>query len=322
MARQARKKLEGFPPASLKKRVTRGTILKIQRFSLQDGPGIRTTVFLKGCALRCKWCSNPESQSGHPEVMYDRVRCIGDCKECLPVCEFISKTDQGSTIQIDRSRCTNCGRCAKVCPTKALHIVGESLSAEEVVLQVERDTCFYRNSGGGVTLSGGEPLFQHEFARDLLRACKERGIHTVLDTSGFAEWTLLEETAEFVDLFLYDLKCMDDTRHREFTGASNRVILENAMRLSRRNSPMIIRIPIIPGMNDGEKDMEQAARFIRGLNSVVGVDLLPYHRLGASKYPSLGRRYALEHVGLTNKEHMARVRNSLRSLGIDASVIV
>ncbi len=165
-------------------------------------------------------------------------------------------------------------------------------------------------------------MFQHEFAMDLLRACKERGIHTVLGTSGFTEWTLLEETTEFVDLFLYGLKCMDDTRHREFTGAGNSVILENTMRLSGRNSPMIIRIPIIPGMNDEEKDMEQSARFISGLNSVLGVDLLPYHRLGALKYPSLGRRYPFEHVGRTNKEHIARIRNSLRCLGIDASVMV
>ena len=255
--------------------------------------------------------------------MFDRIRCIRDCRECLPVCQFISRdTDNRPTIEIDRNRCTNCGECVKVCPTKALHTAGESLSVEDVIFQVERDTCFYRNSGGGITLSGGEPLLQHEFARDLFRTCKERGIHTVLDTSGFAEWTLLEEVAEFVDLILYDLKCIDDTMHREFTGASNRLILENVMRLSRRNVPMIIRIPIIPGMNDKEKEIGQAARFIRGLDSVLGVDLLLYHRLGASKYPALGREYSIEHVGPASKDHMDRIRSSLKCLGIDASVVV
>jgi len=255
--------------------------------------------------------------------MYDRIRCIRDCEECLPVCEFISKkTSSGPTIEIDRSRCTNCGRCVRACPTKALHLAGESVSVEEVMLQVERDTCFYKNSGGGITLSGGEPLFQHKFARDLLRRSKERGIHTVLDTSGFAEWTLLEEVVEFADLILYDLKCVDDTMHRELTGASNKLILENAMRLSRRNIPMIIRIPIIPGMNDEEKEIGRAARFIRGLDSVPGVELLPYHRLGASKYPALGRKYSIEHVAHASKGHVDRIRSSLKCLGIDASVVV
>jgi pyruvate formate lyase activating enzyme len=307
----------------LDEKVTRGTILKIQRFSLQDGPGIRTTVFLKGCPLRCTWCSNPESQRAHPELMYDRIRCIRDCKACLPVCEFISKkTTGGPGIEIDRSRCTNCGRCANVCPSKALYSSGESMSAEEVLLRVERDACFYRNSCGGVTLSGGEPLFQHEFAGDLLRRCKERGIHTVLDTSGFAEWTLLKEVAELADLILYDLKCADDTMHRELTGVSNGLILDNAMKLSRQSVPMIIRIPVIPGMNDDEKEIEDAARFIRGLKSVLGIDLLPYHRLGAPKYRALGRKNPVEHVGPADKDLMNKVRSLLKRLGLDASVVV
>lgn len=217
--------------------MTKGIILKIQRFSVQDGPGIRTTVFLKGCPLRCNWCSNPESQSPHPELMYNSIKCINSCEECLKVCGYISRLSGKKEIEIDRNRCTNCGKCTKVCCTNALTLVGESISVEELMVQIEKDASFYKNSGGGVTLSGGEPLFQYDFLKEILRTCQQRGIHTVLDTSGYSRWSVLDEITQFTDLILFDIKCMNIRIHRDFIGTGNRLIFKKCFEIERERCP-------------------------------------------------------------------------------------
>lgn len=298
-----------------------GNIVKIQRFSIQDGPGIRTTVFLKGCRLRCRWCSNPESQNPYPELMYNSLKCVKNCQECLHVCQYIRKSKGNETIEIDRSRCTNCGKCAEVCYAKALSMVGESISTEKLIREVVRDVHFYQNSGGGITLSGGEPLYQFDFVSEILRGCKEKDLHIAVDTSGYSKWEKLREIAKYADLLLYDIKCMNNMVHKEFTGVGNKLILDNALKLSKENIPMIIRVPVIPGINNTKKEIEQLVRFVTSLNSVLRVELLPYHRLGVAKYKALGREYLMIDLTPPNKDCIDEISSLLKSTGIDTTII-
>jgi len=203
----------------------RGTIFDIKKYAIHDGPGIRTTVFFKGCPLRCRWCHNPEGQSSKPEMFVRPSRCLKECSECLSVCEreAISRTEISPVI--DRERCNSCGKCAEVCPAEAIEVVGRQMSVQEVMAEVEKDMIFHDESGGGVTFSGGEPLLQPVFLSTLLEKSKEKDIHTTVDTSGYASFEIMEEIAKNVDLFLYDLKIMDEKKHKEYTGKSNKVIL-------------------------------------------------------------------------------------------------
>lgn len=253
--------------------------------------------------------------------MYNSLKCIKNCEECLYICEYITKSKDKEKIEIDRIRCTNCGKCTEVCPTKALTMVGESISIEELMQEIERDIPFYMNSGGGVTLSGGEPLYEYEFVKEILRTCKEIGIHTVLDTSGYSKWDILREIANFTDLILYDIKSMNNRIHKTFTGVENELILENVLNLSKENIPMIIRIPIIPGINDTEKEIEQLAGYVNRLNSVLRVELLPYHRLGVLKYKALGRDYLMEGLLPPGRGYIEEVCSLLKSFGVDAVIM-
>jgi len=288
--------------------MTKGIIFDIKQFSIHDGPGIRTTVFLKGCPLSCWWCHNPEGQAMKPELILRPERCIG-CGACLEVCEhgaiLLRSGQNGERIVTDRERCTACGDCVQVCYAEARELVGREVTVAEVMDAIERDTAFYDQSGGGVTFSGGEPLAQPDFLRELLRACKNRGLHTTLDTCGFAPWEALDSVRQYVDLFLYDLKLMDDARHQKFTGVSNERILENLQRLSREGHRMlrqgsaqvlrqgsaqvVLRVPIIPGINDDEENLQAIGAFAADLPHLKRVDLLPYHRIGRDKYRRLGK---------------------------------
>jgi pyruvate formate lyase activating enzyme len=284
-------------------RAVTGRIYDIQGFSVHDGPGIRTTVFLKGCPLRCLWCHSPESQQFQRELSWMEMRCIGvdQCGLCIEECPKggisagPSVTSPGRDtetrlVTFDRSMCDNCGSCGEVCAAKAVYLCGTDYTVEEVVERVLKDVAFYDRSGGGVTLSGGEPLSQPEFAVALLEAFKKAGLRTAVDTTGHVRWEVVEQALMFTDLFLYDLKHMDPETHKQLTGVSNGRILENAKRIAGRGGKIQVRIPIIPGMNDSAENVEAAGRFCVELGEAVTVvQLLPYHRLGSAKYKRLQR---------------------------------
>jgi pyruvate formate lyase activating enzyme len=292
-----------------------GLIFDIRRFSIHDGPGIRTTVFLKGCPLSCWWCHNPESQSPEPELWLRPGRCIR-CGECVEVCPEGAIIRQENIFVTDLERCTRCGTCVEACAAEAREIVGRQMSVGEVLAAVERDIVFYDESGGGVTVSGGEPLQQRGFLLALLKACQEKGIHTVLDTCGYATWKAFEQVRPYVNLFLYDLKLVDDARHRQFTGVSNRLILQNLRRLLQAGQRVEIRIPVIPGVNDGAEDLRQLGTLIASLPGSPKVELLPYHRAATGKYERLNRDYPLPEVQPPSAEHMQAVKQALQVFGL------
>jgi pyruvate formate lyase activating enzyme len=264
-----------------------GTIFDVKRFAIHDGPGIRTTVFFKGCPLSCPWCHNPESQNARPELLFWAERCIG-CGACVGACPVDAVSLENGTAVTNRPLCTGCGACIEVCPSQAREIAGEVWPLDRLLDVIERDLLFYDESGGGVTLSGGEPLAQPGFALAVLTACKERRIHTAVDTCGFAEWDVLDAVASQTDLFLYDVKLLDDDRHRELTGASNGLILENLERLSDAGRRIWIRYPVIPGVNDEESDVVALGKLVSRLKSVDAIHLLPFHRGGERKRAGLG----------------------------------
>ena len=262
-----------------------GIVFDIQRCSLNDGPGIRTTVFLKGCPLRCIWCHNPESYHPEPQVMYIARKCTL-CGRCAVVCPQHSVSPAGH--EIDRAGCIACGHCAEVCLCDAIEICGRTMSVEEVLAEVRKDRLFYRTSGGGLTLSGGEPMFQADFALALAKAAQEEGIHVAVETSGMCRWDVLEGMLPYTDLFLFDCKETDPARHRAFTGADNTLILENLRRLNDSGAHIILRCPIIPGCNDREEHLKAIATLAGSLDHVQRIDVEPFHPLGLGKEAQLG----------------------------------
>ncbi len=265
----------------------RGMVFDIQRFSIHDGPGIRTTVFLKGCPLRCLWCQNPEGLSPAQQLAYSPDRCIG-CGACVAHCpRGAHRTDPGGQRVLDRSRCAVCGLCAQHCHADALEIIGSEMTVTEVLEEVLRDRPFYETSGGGVTLSGGEPMMQFAFTQALLSAAQSAGLHACLETSGFCEASKLEAVREHVDLLLFDLKDTDDASHRRLTGVSNGPILSNLRRLHDAGTRIVLRCPIVPGCNDREDHFAALAALCRELPRIEGVEVMPYHRLGESKHARL-----------------------------------
>lgn len=271
----------------------KGIISDIQRFSIHDGPGIRTTVFLKGCPLNCIWCHNPETISHKPQVAFYSNKCIG-CGECAKACK--NEAIIAEKTRIDRKKCIACGKCAEVCPPEAIEFIGQEMTAKEVLEKALRDLPFYKNSGGGITLSGGEPLYQPDFSLCLLKSAKDRGIHTAVETCGLVRYEVLEDASGCTDLFLYDIKLINPEKHRMYCGADNKLILDNAKLLASSGKNIIFRTPTIPGCNDSPNDIALLGEFMLSLSGNQQLQLMPYHGIGIGKYDAIGYRYKLRDV--------------------------
>ena len=299
----------------------KAAIFNVQRYSVHDGSGIRTLVFIKGCPLSCRWCANPESQKAVPQLSYVYEKCTGDdlCRRrpCLDACPGGAITaDNGGKAIIDWKRCDNCGKCTNACLWDALRIIGEEMTVQDVIKKVERDRIFFDKSGGGLTLGGGEPLSAPGFAEELFKKCRAMGINTALETCGHAPWENLEKVIPYTDLVYYDIKHMDAERHKNATGVTNALILENAKRiLGMKELSTVVRVPLIPEFNASEKQIEAISRFVKDAGGNM-MELLPYHCYGKSKYKQIGKTYLLDDLKILEDSEIQKLRDIVSSYGL------
>lgn len=304
---------------NIEKSKTKGKIFNIQRFSIHDGPGIRTIVFMKGCPLRCLWCSNPESQKLNDEIICIKSFCR-KCRRCELACKRKAIAVKEDEIVINRKICNNCGECIQICPNKALKKIGKEYTVEEVINEVKKDRAFYSRSGGGITFSGGEPFFQPSFLLSLLNECHSNGFHTCVETSGYQRWEIIRELLEEIDLVLYDIKEIDTQKHIKFTGVDNKLIMENAKKIANCGVPLVIRIPIIPNLNADLDSIFRFGQFIKELKNIKEIVLVPYHKYGVYKYESLGRNYFLKGIDPPSKESLEKIKVNLESYNLNVKI--
>ncbi len=295
-----------------------GIVFDIQRFSVHDGPGIRTLVFLKGCSLACRWCANPESQAAAPELLFDPAVCIA-CENCLTLCTQGAVHRQGQRMVFEKERCIGCGVCAEECYAEARVLKGRKMTVEAVVAEVLKDDPFYAASGGGVTLSGGEPLEQPGFSARILEACQDLALHTAIETAGHVAWAAFERIIPFTDLFLFDIKHTDSAKLKKFTKGDADRILQNLEKLTLRAKQIIVRTPVIPGFNDSPEEIRKIARLVKrfGINEL---HLLPYHRYGQGKYRLMGRTYSFQGPHQVAAERMLALQNAASCEGLKVQV--
>ncbi|MBW2432343.1 MAG: glycyl-radical enzyme activating protein [Deltaproteobacteria bacterium] len=299
--------------------MSEGVIFDIKKYAIHDGPGIRTTVFFKGCPLACRWCHNPEGISVASQRIYRPERCVS-CGECIQICPRNAISRTAERIIRDPAKCDLCQSCAVHCPSEAVEFAGHKVTVDEVIRQIEKDTAFYDQSGGGVTLSGGEPLMQPNFLLELLEACGDLDLHRTVDTTGYAQTELLLQVAKKTDLFLYDLKIMDAAKHRDFTGVSNQLILDNLKRLSENKARIQVRIPIIPGINNDADNIQRTADFVTTLPGVELISILPFHNSARGKYGRLGMECISSDIQSPSDEHLNRIAGWLRQSGLPVKI--
>ncbi len=297
-----------------------GIIFDIKRYAVHDGPGIRATVFFKGCPLSCQWCHNPEGIEPLPEILLNQTRCAIDCRACISQCSRGALSKIGTAVYIDHEECDLCGKCVDSCMYDALLIAGEKVSARDVFVEVDKDLVFFDESNGGVTLSGGEPLLQMEFLDELLDVLRSRNIHITLDTSGYAPFEDLARVYDRVDLFLYDLKIMDEMDHEEYTGVSNAIILQNLRGLVSAGKPVEVRIPLINDVNENEPNIRQTVRYLNDLKKIQNVSLLPYHRGGCEKYIRLRKRERMKIFKPPSKDRISQIEHTFIEAGFKVRV--
>lgn len=283
------------------------TIFNLQKFSIHDGPGFRTTVFFKGCALSCKWCANPESQKFAPELYQIESKCIG-CGACIEACPNGALSPGKEQILVDRSKCVGCGTCTKECYAHALAMKGKVMDTDEVLFVISQDEKFYKNSGGGYTLSGGEPLLHADFCKELIEKCTEKGYHGCMETCGYGDTADFVELAGMLDLIYFDIKQLDPELHKKWTGVTNELILKNMDAIQDTAKEIIVRTPVIPAVNATEEDIRKIAEYCSTLKKVTALELLPYHRLGEHKYEALGQVYELAGTETPEKAVMAHFK--------------
>jgi pyruvate formate lyase activating enzyme len=298
-----------------------GNIFSIERCAVHDGAGIRTIVYLKGCPLRCLWCANPEGQEARSQLFFFAERCIG-CGRCLAACPSgAARRDGEGRVTHDPLRCEGCGSCVEACYADARRLFGRMLTIAEVVAEVLKDCAFYRQSGGGVTVSGGEPTGQAEFVRELLRECRRQGLHTAVETCGYCDWPDLAAIGEHLDLALYDLKHMDSGAHQRLTGVPNDLILSNLRRLAERGTVEVrVRVPVIPGYNDDRQHLADLAAFVAGVPGVAGVEMLAYHPYGIGKYARCGRASTLAALEPPMPDRLEELAAIVRARGVACTV--
>jgi len=296
-----------------------GIIFDIKRYAIHDGPGIRTTVFFKGCPLTCPWCHNPEGIDQSPQVVYRKSKCIG-CLECVDACPEKALSAGPDGIRTDEALCKLCGTCVNVCPADARELVGTTETVGSLMEVIRKDVPFFDTSGGGVTFSGGEPLMQAEFLLEVLKACGKEDIHRALDTTGYTDSDTLKQVARHIDLFLFDLKFMDPKKHRHCIGVSNEQILKNLETLAQNDSRVIVRIPLIPGINDDEDNITSTVSFLDHLPQIESVHILPYHDFQKSKYDTFSMNYTARDVKPPSPERVEEIRKQLAGTGLNVEV--
>ena len=317
-------KIQVYKRANKKSSIETAVVFDVQRFSIHDGPGIRTTVFFKGCNLNCKWCHNPESINYGYELYWDVNNCM-NCRRCAAACKekvHLFNFDENNKLEhsVNRSKCNFCRRCEGVCPYQAIKVEGSRITIDDLISVVLRDELFYKNSGGGVTVSGGEPFCQYEFILEFLKILKRKGINTVVDTNFYIGWEKIQKVMSYVDLFLVDLKAVSENIHIEFAGVSNRLILDNIKKLSKTGKDYWIRIPLIPGINNSPSEIRNMIFFVRTLKNYKKIQLLPFHQAGKNKYKCLGLDYKFLNYSSISTIEMRKTRDIFLKNGLEVEI--